>query len=222
MNRYPVWKYVLIVFALTFGALYTLPNFYSSSPALQINSAKSTVKVESDMEARVTEALKSAAVPTSGVFFSINGTQGSVKARFADPDTQFKAKAALDKALNPDATDPAYSVTFNTMSNTPEWLQSMRALPMFLGLDLRGGVHFLMQVDTNAVLTKRLQGLQSSIRTTLREKDIRHAGIERNAEQIVIKFTDAAILDKARNVLQDQQRDVDFAVSGSGSVTHQE
>jgi len=217
MNRYPVWKYVLIVIALTFGALYTLPNFYSSSPALQINSAKSTVKVDSDMQARVEEALKLAAVPTTGVFYSVTGTQGSVKARFIDPDAQFKAKASLDKALNPDPTDPSYSVTFNSMSNTPDWLQSMHALPMFLGLDLRGGVHFLMQVDTNGVLTKRLQGMQSSIRTTLREKDIRHSGIERNAEQILIKFADADNLSKAKNILEDQQRDVDFAVSGSGS-----
>ncbi len=217
MNRYPVWKYVLIVIALTFGALYTLPNFYSSSPALQVNSAKSTVKVDSDMQARVEDALKSAQVTTTGVFFAINGTQGSVRARFVDPDAQFKAKEALEKALNPDATDPAYSVTFNSMSNTPGWLQSMHALPMFLGLDLRGGVHFLMQVDTNGVLTKRLQSMQSGIRTTLREKDIRHSGIERSADQITIKFTDAAIRSRAKNIVEDQLRDVDVIESGSGS-----
>ena len=100
MNRYPAWKYVLIVIALLFGALYTVPNFYSPSPALQVNSAKSTVKVDSSMQARVEDALKNANLSNTGVFFGVNGTQGSVKMRFADTDTQFKAKEALEKALN--------------------------------------------------------------------------------------------------------------------------
>ncbi len=217
MNRYPAWKYVLIVIALAFGTLYTLPNFYNSSPALQINSAKSTVKVDSGMQTRVEEALKSANLSETGIFYAQNGAQGSVKARFADPDTQFKAKEVLEKNLNPDQTDPAYSVTFNSMSNTPAWLQSIHALPMFLGLDLRGGVHFLMQVDTNGVLTKRLQGMQASIRTSLRDKDIRHSGIERNAEQITIKFTDAATRTKAKDLIADQQRDADLLETGTGN-----
>lgn len=217
MNRYPVWKYALIVIALAFGALYTLPNFYNSSPALQINSAKSTVKVDSSMQTRVEDALKAANLSNTGLFYSVNGTQGSVKARFVDPDTQFKAKEALEKNLNPDQTDPAYSVTFNSMSNTPGWLQSLHALPMFLGLDLRGGVHFLMQVDTNGVLTKRLQGMQASIRTSLRDKDIRHSGIERNAEQITIKFTDVDTRTKAKNLILDQQHDADVIESGAGA-----
>ena len=217
MNRYPAWKYVLIVIALLFGALYTVPNFYSPSPALQVNSAKSTVKVDSSMQARVEDALKSANLSNTGVFFGVNGTQGSVKMRFADTDTQFKAKEALEKALNPDQTDPSYSVTFNSMSSAPAWLQAIHASPMFLGLDLRGGVHFLMQVDTNGVLNKRLQGMQASLRTSLRDKDIRHSGIDRNAEQITIKFTDADTRTKAKNLILDQQRDVDVLESGTGS-----
>ncbi|TDK66588.1 protein translocase subunit SecD [Sapientia aquatica] len=217
MNRYPAWKYVLIVIALLFGALYTVPNFYSPSPALQVNSAKSTVKVDSSMQARVEDALKSANLSNTGVFFGVNGTQGSVKMRFADTDTQFKAKEALEKALNPDQTDPSYSVTFNSMSSAPAWLQAIHASPMFLGLDLRGGVHFLMQVDTNGVLNKRLQGMQASLRTSLRDKDIRHSGIDRNAEQITIKFTDADTRTKAKNLILDQQRDVDVVESGTGS-----
>lgn len=217
MNRYPAWKYVLIVIALLFGALYTVPNFYSPSPALQVNSAKSTVKVDSSMQARVEDALKNANLSNTGVFFGVNGTQGSVKMRFADTDTQFKAKEALEKALNPDQTDPSYSVTFNSMSSAPAWLQAIHASPMFLGLDLRGGVHFLMQVDTNGVLNKRLQGMQASLRTSLRDKDIRHSGIDRNAEQITIKFTDADTRTKAKNLILDQQRDVDVVESGTGS-----
>jgi len=217
MNRYPVWKYVVIVIALLFGALYTLPNFYNSSPALQINSAKSTIKVDSGMQSRVEDALKAANVATTGLFYEATATQGTVKARFADPDTQFKAKEVLEKTLNPDQTDPSYSVTFNSLSNTPAWLQSLHALPMFLGLDLRGGVHFLMQVDTNGVLNKRLQGMQSSIRTGLRDKDIRHSGIERADNQINIKFTDAAVRSKAQAVIAEQQRDADVTESGTGT-----
>jgi len=217
MNRYPVWKYVIILIALAFGALYTLPNFYNSSPALQINSAKSTIKIDSGMLSRAEDALKAAGIAQTGIFYEVNGTQATVKARFVDPDTQFKAKEALEKSLNPDPADPSYSVTFNSMSNTPAWLQSMHALPMFLGLDLRGGVHFLMQVDTNGVLNKRLQGMQSSIRTGLRDKDIRHSGIERSDNQINIKFTDAAVRSKAQALILDQQRDADVAESGTGS-----
>ena len=216
MNRYPVWKYVIILIALAFGALYTLPNFYNSSPALQINSAKATVKVDSSMQSQVEIALKAAGVGNTGTFYEVTSTQGTVKVRFVDPDTQFKAKEVLEKTLNPDPTDPAYSVTFNSLSNTPAWLQSLHALPMFLGLDLRGGVHFLMQVDTNGVLNKRLQGMQASIRSGLRDKDIRHSGIERTANQITVKFTDAALMEKARLLILDQQRDSDVVASGTG------
>ena len=217
MNRYPVWKYVVIFVALVFGVLYTLPNFYNSSPALQINSAKSTIKIDSDMQARVDEALKTAKVATTGIFYEVNSTQATVKVRFADPDTQFKAKEVLEQALNPDQTDSSYSVTFNSLSNTPGWLQSMHALPMFLGLDLRGGVHFLMQVDTDGVLNKRLQGMQTSLRSSLRDKEIRHTGIERSGNQIVIHFSDAAMLAKAKALILDQQRDADVAESAPGT-----
>lgn len=217
MNRYPVWKYVLIVVAFLFGLLYTLPNFYNLSPALQVNSAKATVKVDASMTARIETILRSAQLTNTGIFFEMHGTQGVVKVRFADPDTQFKAKEDLEKELNPDQTDPAYSITFNSLSNTPVWLQNLHALPMFLGLDLRGGVHFLLQVDTNGVLVKRLQGMQASLRTSLRDKDIRHAGIERNANQITIKFTDLDDLTKAKNVITDQQPDADVTESGSGA-----
>ncbi len=217
MNRYPVWKYVVILIAFVFGALYTLPNFYNSSPALQINSAKSTVKVDSGMQSRIEDALKAANVANTGLFYEVNGLQGTVKARFTDPDSQFKAKEVLEKTLNPDQTDPSYSVTFNSLSNTPAWLQSMHALPMFLGLDLRGGVHFLMQVDTAGVLNKRLQGMQASIRTALRDKDIRHTGIERADNQINIRFADEALRAKAKVLIMDQQRDADVVESAPGA-----
>ncbi|GGX46335.1 protein translocase subunit SecD [Undibacterium squillarum] len=208
MNRYPIWKYILILIALVFGALYTAPNFFGESPAVQISSAKSTVKVESSMSERVETVLKQSGLQNTGVFFDFNGAQGSVRARFADVDTQFKAKAALEQALNPDHDNPTYTVAFNLLSNTPKWLQNLRALPMYLGLDLRGGVHFLMQVDTKAVLNKRVQGMQSTIKSVLREKEIRYAGIARDGDAINVRFRDADTRNAAKGVLTSQMQEV--------------
>lgn len=219
MNRYPLWKYLLIVIALVFGVLYTAPNFFGESPAVQISSAKSTVKIDESMKARVEKALQQSGLKDNGVFYDFNGMQGSVRARFADTDTQFKAKDILEKTLNPDATDPTYTVAFNLLPNTPKWLQSLNALPMYLGLDLRGGVHFLMQVDTKAVLTKRVQGLQSSVRSVLREKDIRHAGISRDGDTIAVKFRDAETRSAAKAVLASQMNDVNLTDVASADNT---
>jgi preprotein translocase subunit SecD len=219
MNRYPLWKYLLIVIALVFGVLYTAPNFFGESPAVQISSAKSTVKIDESMKARVEKALQQSGLKDNGVFYDFNGMQGSVRARFADTDTQFKAKDILEKTLNPDATDPTYTVAFNLLPNTPKWLQSLNALPMYLGLDLRGGVHFLMQVDTKAVLTKRIQGLQSSVRSVLREKDIRHAGISRDGDNISVKFRDAETRSAAKAVLASQMTDVNLTDVASADNT---
>ncbi|RJG07114.1 protein translocase subunit SecD [Noviherbaspirillum cavernae] len=204
MNRYPLWKYIVIVIALIFGALYTIPNFFGESPAVQISSAKATVKVDSAMMARVEQALQKADLKPEGVMYDISGTHGSVRARFADTDTQFKAKALLEKELNADPADPTYLVAFNLLSNTPAWLQSLHALPMSLGLDLRGGVHFLMQVDIKAVMNKRVQGLQSSVRSVLRDKNVRHAGINRSGDAIEIKFREPETRARAKDVIASQ------------------
>lgn len=208
MNRYPLWKYALIVIALLFGGLYTAPNFFGESYAVQISSAKSTLKIDSTVRDRVEQILKEGGVPQTGMFYENNGLQGTVKARFKDSDTQFKAKAIIEKALNPDPADPTYTIAFNLLPNTPNWLQSIGALPMYRGLDLRGGVHFLMQVDTKAVINKRLVGLQASLRTVLRDKEVRHAGIARDGDVITVKFRDAETRSKARQVITSQVNDV--------------
>jgi preprotein translocase subunit SecD len=218
MNRYPLWKYILIAFALLFGVLYTLPNFFGESPAVQIASAKSTVKLGAELMPRVEQILKEGNLTPDGVFFEANGTQGSVRARFDSTDTQFKAKSLLESKLNTDPADPTYSVAFNLLPNTPLWLQSLHAFPMYLGLDLRGGVHFLMQVDTKALLNKRLQGLQSGARGILRDKNIRHAGITRSGDQIAIAFNDAATLAKARDVLTSDLPEVLLTEGGDPSA----
>jgi preprotein translocase subunit SecD len=217
MNRYPLWKYLLIAFALVLGVLYTLPNFFGESPAVQISSGKATVKVGPDVLTLVAKTLQDGNVRSESVTFEAVGAQGSVRARFADPDTQFKAKALLEKALNTDPADPTYIVAFNLLPNTPRWLQSMNALPMYLGLDLRGGVHFLMQVDTKAVLSKRLQGLQASVRSMLRDKNIRHAGLSRNADALELQFRDQDTLDKAKVVLASQLGELLINQQGAGS-----
>ena len=204
MNRYPLWKYILIVIALLFGVLYSVPNFFGESPAVQVSSAKATVKVDQATMGRVTDALNKAGMPPESVLFDVTGNQGSVRARFGDTDTQFRAKTLLEKELNADSADPTYIVAFNLLPNTPQWLQKLHAMPMYLGLDLRGGVHFLMQVDTKAVVAKRLQGLQTSVRSILRDKSVRHAGISRNGDQIAVLFRDAETRNKAREVLAAQ------------------
>jgi preprotein translocase subunit SecD len=208
MNRYPLWKYILIVIALLFGALYATPNLFGESPAVQISSAKSTVKVDSGMMAQVEQVLQKGNIKPESVFYELSGSHGSVRARFADPDAQFKAKALLEKELNTDPADPTYVVAFNLLSNTPAWLQSLHALPMYLGLDLRGGVHFLMQVDIKAVVNKRIQGLQASVRSMLRDKNIRHAGIAVNGDAIEVKFNDADTRAKGKEVLASQLPEV--------------
>ncbi|QGZ40087.1 preprotein translocase subunit SecD [Pseudoduganella flava] len=200
MNRYPVWKYIVIAVVVLLGALYTAPNYFGESPALQITSDKSTIKVDSGTAARVEELLKQQNLPATDVVLD-TATSHSVRARFADTDTQFKAKLALERGLNTDPNDPTFVVTNNLMPNTPVWLQKLRAAPMYLGLDLRGGVHFLMQVDTKAALAKRMAGFQAAIRSQLRDKNVRHAGIERVGDSIVVKFRDDATRQAARKVL---------------------
>jgi preprotein translocase subunit SecD len=208
MNRYPLWKYILIVVALVFGVLYTTPNFFGESPAVQISSAKVTAKVTSDDMGRVQKALEKNGIVAQTVLFEMNGTQGTVRARFPNTDIQFKAKAVLEKELNPDPADPTYTVAFNLLPNTPNWLQSLHANPMYRGLDLRGGVHFLMQVDIKGVINKRVQALLSGTRTLMREKNVRHAGLARVDDNVEIQFRDLDTRAKAKEIILSQMSDV--------------
>jgi hypothetical protein len=142
MNRYPIWKYTIIVIALVVGFLYTLPNFFGEAPAVQVSSAKVTIKVDDSTKLRVEEILKAAGLTAD--FVTLDNT--SVKARFGNTETQLKAKDAIQKALIPDAANAGYIVALNLLSRSPVWLTSLHAFPMYLGLDLRGGVHFMLQV----------------------------------------------------------------------------
>ena len=200
MNRYPVWKYVILAVALLVGTLYTLPNFYGEAPAVQVSSAKVGVKVDATTLERVTQALKAANIQAAEV--SLEGV--SVRARFDSTDVQLKAKDAIQKALVPDATDPGYVIALNLIPRSPAWLKALHASPMYLGLDLRGGVHFMLQVDMQAALAKRAESLSGDLRTALREKSVRHSGINRNNQSIEVRFRDAQTLDAAKRVIADQ------------------
>ncbi len=213
MNRYPAWRYVVIAIALLVGLIYTLPNFFGEAPAVQISSGKATLKLDASMAPRVQDILDKAGLKADFVQFEGN----SVKARFGDLDAQRKARETISAALNPDPNDPSYIVALNLLSRSPHWLTSVRALPMFLGLDLRGGVYFLMQVDMKSALTKKAEALTGDIRTLLRDKNLRHAGITRDVNNVEVRFRDRETLTAARNLLTDQLPDLLWVDSQDGS-----
>ena len=213
MNRYAWWKYAIMVIALLVGAVYTAPNFFGEAPAVQVSPAKSAQKVDPAVQARVEAALQAAGIAPE----LISLEAGSLRVRLADTDTQLKAKDAVQRALNREGEDPDYIVALNLLSRTPSWLLALRAAPMYLGLDLRGGVHFMLQVDMPAALTKKAESLAGDLRSTLREKNVRHNGITRNGATIELRVRDEATADAARRVVLDQFPDLQVQDSKDGA-----
>ena len=220
MNRFPAWKYTLVALCVAIAALYTLPNFFGESPAVQVSSARAALRVDAALVSRVESALAKASIPHTGALMDAN----SARFRFADTDTQLKAKDAIDKAINADPANPSYVVALNLLSASPRWLTAIGALPMYLGLDLRGGVHFLLQVDMQAALIKRLESLTGDIRSLLREKNIRHGGVAREAQSLRVRFRDAETRSKGREVvavgatdllLAEREEGADFLLVGT-------
>jgi len=212
MNRYPLWKYILIAITLLVGVVYTLPNFYGESPAVQVSSGKSTVKLDERVLERVKVALKDAKLTPNGIFYEQGAQQNTVRVRF-DPtqgEEQLLAREVLEKALNPDRTDPSFIVAPNLVPNTPRLLLSINALPMYLGLDLRGGVHFLLQVDMHSAILKRAESTAADLRTQFRDKRIRHAGISRLGTKIEIRFNSAEERNRAFDLMRNTQPDLSF------------
>ena len=213
MNRYPFWKYAILGIALLIGVIFTLPNFFGEAPAVQVSSAKATLKVDLSTLKQVEAALQAAGVTPDTL-----GLEGnSVRARFATPDEQLKAKDAIEKALITDPTDPMFIVALNLVPRTPAWLSALGAQPMYLGLDLRGGVHFMLQVDMDAALTKKTESLAGDLRTMLRDKGIRHGGITRDGQTVEIRLRNEADITATRNLITDQLPDLQAQVLGSGS-----
>ena len=203
----------MIAVILIVAAVYTLPNFYGESPAVQVSPGKATVKVTEQTLKTVEDALAAAQIKPNGVFFEQGAQQNSVRVRFAptDGELQLRSRDVLEKALNPDPADPSYIVALNLVPNTPTWLLKINALPMYLGLDLRGGVHFLLAVDMKAAVTKRIEAATGEVRTLLRDHKIRHAGIVRVGDTLEISFRNEQDLEAAMAVLRNRQTDLPFA-----------
>ncbi|RTZ40712.1 protein translocase subunit SecD [Candidimonas sp. SYP-B2681] len=214
MNRYPLWKYLTVAVALIIGILYTLPNFFGESPAVQVAGAKSSVKIDNSVLSRVEDILKSANITPTGAYFEQNGPVGTVRARFDSPDVQLKAKDLIEKTLNPNPADADYTVALNLLPASPAWLTAIGANPMYLGLDLRGGVHFLLQVDMRGALTGRYDSLANDARNTLREAKLKVSGIDRSDLSIVSTFESADDRSAAATELRRTMPDMVFTNSG--------
>ena len=213
MNRYPVWKYAIMLIVLLVAMVFTLPNFFGEAPAVQVSSAKATVKLDAAVQQRVEEALKAAGVTPDAISFE----GGSIKVRLDSTDSQLQARDAIQRALVPDAADPYYIVALNLLSRSPTWLGNLGAQPMYLGLDLRGGVHFMLQVDMAGALTKRAESLSGDLRLALRDKNVRHAGISRDGQTIQVKASDEQTARAIQNVLTDQFPDLAVTTAPDGS-----
>src|SRR5512134_2068969 len=188
MNRYPAWKYIVIAVALAIGLFYTLPNFFPDVPAVQVSTSKATVKIDNATLSAVESALKSANIEYRSAAVDATG----VKVRFNDPDTQLRAKDVLQQKLGED-----YIVALNLQSSSPTWLANIGALPMYLGLDLRGGVHFLLQIDMKGAIDKAADRYTTDIRSLMREKRIQYGGVAREGQNVVMRFRDEAERNKA-------------------------
>lgn len=214
MNRYPLWKYLTVLAALILGLLYTLPNFFGESPAVQVSAAKSTIKVDHTTLGRVEDILAKNHITSTGNRFDMNGPVGTVRVRFDNTDVQLQAKDIIEKTLNPNPDDADYTVALNLLSASPNWLSSLGAHPMYLGLDLRGGVHFLLQVDMQGALTGRYDSIANDVRSTLRSEKIDASGVERSGQAVSASFASEDIRSAAATELRRSHQDMTFVNSG--------
>ena len=203
MNRYPLWKYLVIAVALLIGVVYSIPNLFGEVPAIQIAGSKTSSKIDLNTQEKADLALANAKISSNGSFYEAQGSSGTIKIRFKDTDTQLKAKDLLEKELNTDLSNPDYIIALNLLTNTPKWLLNINALSMPLGLDLRGGVYFLLKVDMKGAVEKKVTALASDARSKLREKSIRYQSIERLNETLNIKVSTDTNVDKAIESLKD-------------------
>lgn len=216
MNRYPLWKYITVLVALIIGILYTAPNFFGETPAVQVSSAKVTQKVTTQTMGQVEDILRQNNIAFSGTYFQQNGPAGTVRVRLANTDAQLKARDVLDNALNPVKDDPSYTVALNLLSASPDWMSAIGANPMYLGLDLRGGVHFLLQVDMQGALTARYESLTTDIRSILRDARVAVESINNADSRITATFATEQDRNKAQDVLRTRTNELEFTSSQSG------
>lgn len=209
MNRYPLWKYILVVITILVACLYTIPNFFGETPAVQVSTNRQSLNVES-LQQPIANALQSNGISHNGMFIA----DGSLKVRFSDEETQLKARDIIEKTAG-----DGYITALNLIPDSPAWLAKIRANPMFLGLDLRGGVHFLMQVDMDAALQKKLDSFAGDIRRSLRTEKIRNSGVSQNGNALSVNFQDAQTASRAMGVLQKALFDAQIAQVGEKTLS---
>ncbi len=207
MNRYPLWKYLMVLAVVLVGLLYAAPNLFGESPAVQITAAKANTKVDSALLESTENILKQENIPFEALFLDATG----VKVRFPSTDVQLHAKDALQARLGKD-----YVIALNLLSRSPEWLRSIGARPMYLGLDLRGGVHFLLQVDMKAALDQAAERYVGDFRSALRTARLNYLGVSRDGQAVNIRFKDLAELNKGQRTLEKEYPDLTFRTSDRG------
>ncbi len=207
MNQYPKWKYGLVLIAIFIGLIYSIPNFFGESPALQVKTTKTSDKLDLSILGTIENSLKEANLPFDGMVQEPNG----IKIKFASPDSQVKAKDVLQNALGSN-----YVIALNLVSKSPSWLSKIGAIPMYLGLDLRGGVHFLLQVDMKAAAEKAAESYLNDFRMTLRKERISYIGAARLNEIVKIQFDSQEELDKAKKLIKVNYPDLMMSESSSG------
>lgn len=204
LNTYPIWKNLLIVVVFVFGFIYALPNIYPPDFAIQISTDKSGTVSESVLKHAV-DALDAEGLTHIGASIEPGG---NALIRVPDDETQLRGKEVIEFALH-DLPDD-FVVALNSAPTTPGWLAGLGAQPMKYGLDLRGGVHFLLEVDTNAAIASRITQLEEDVKRTLREENLRYSSVTVNQSVLKVSFDDEAVRDKARTALQSSYRDFEF------------
>lgn len=205
----------MVLVALVIGIVYTIPNFFGESPAVQVSSANVTRKVDQQLLSRVDNILKQNNIPSTGSYFQQNGPVGTLRIRFDSTDNQLKAKDVLENSLNTNTQEPDYTVALNLLSGSPDWLTSLGANPMYLGLDLRGGVHFLLQVDMKGALESRYDTLTTDIRSILRDQKIEVESVNKVGSTIVSTFASDADRNKAIGAFRNRLNELSFTESGT-------
>jgi preprotein translocase subunit SecD len=207
INYNPIWKYFLIIFVIAVGFLYAAPNLYGEYPAVQIMGTDNVIADENALQTAVT-ALKNAGITYRDVALQ----DQRFLFRFTSTDVQLQAKDVLQQALGDN-----YLVALNLSSASPDWLSRLGAMPMRLGLDLRGGVHFLMQVDVNTVMQQRIEGDLRGIGQSMRDERIRYSGITRKADnQIVLQFRAEDMLNQAEDFVSRHYNEFTWVKSKDG------
>ncbi|MFC2416722.1 MAG: protein translocase subunit SecD [Eikenella corrodens] len=209
MNRYPLWKYLLIGLVIVVSAIYALPNLYGETPAVQVSTNRQSIHIDQTTEQAVEEALKAANIQHNGMFIA----DGSLRVRLPNEELQSKARDVIEQKLGDN-----YIIALNLIANTPDWMTKLGANPMFLGLDLRGGVHFTMRVDMHAAVDKTFDRISGDFRRQLRKDKIRTGNIRRSGDTLIVPFQDAASLQAALPKLKETAPDAELRADGNNLV----